>query len=195
MDYLELVHLVNTDPVIQTLNEAPIPMRLGYVGLDGHPRTVPVAHIWDGSAFVFASPTTAYKVRAIRAHPQVSFTIDVAPGSAGNEARAKVAAALGPQVAQFVPIIMLVRGTATVEIQQGLPQAHVDGSRRMIVDKAMCDEWERIKRETTTEMAVISIVPTHVTVCDFITRFPPPHEVNVVSHGAEQDEVSGVRNP
>ncbi|MFE4600498.1 pyridoxamine 5'-phosphate oxidase family protein [Kitasatospora indigofera] len=163
VDHSKIVHLVNTDPVIRTLLEAPIPMRLGYVGLDGHPRTVPVAYLWNGRAFVFATPTGAYKVKAIAAHPQVSFTVDTT---------------------DFTPLIMLVRGTASVEIRQGIPQEHIDASRRSVGDDRMA-EWERHKRANTSEMALITIAPTHVTVCDFDTRFPPPAAVNSLTHGAE----------
>ncbi|WP_405096332.1 pyridoxamine 5'-phosphate oxidase family protein [Micromonospora sp. NBC_01412] len=184
MDYPELVRLVNTDPVVRTLLEAPILMRLGYVGLDGHPRSVPVAYVWNGRAFVFASPTTAYKVRAIAAHPQVSFTVD----TMAAEPRAKAAAALGAPVADYTPLMMLVRGTASIEVEQGLPQVHIDASRRMIGEHNV-PEWERSKREHTREMALVTIVPTHVTVCDFITRFPPPAEVNAPAHGASPDPV------
>ncbi len=46
----------------------------------------------------------------------------------------------------------------------------------------------RVKRESTSEMAVITIVPTHVVVCDFVTRFPPPRTVDYAhAYGAEQD--------
>ena len=181
MDYSEIVHLVNTDPVMQTLLAAPIPMRLGYVGLDGHPRSVPVAYLWNGKAFVFATPTTAYKVKAIAAHPEVAFTVDTAEA----ESRAKVSAQLGSTVADYTPLIVMVRGTASIAVEQGLPQDHIDASRRMVGDDEMMEEWERIKRESTSEMALITIIPTHVTVCDFITRFPPPTEVNANTHGAD----------
>jgi hypothetical protein len=170
VDYPEIVDLVNTDPFVQTLLEAPIPMRLGYVGLDGHPRTVPVSYLWNGKAFVLATPTSAYKVRAIEAHPEVSFTVDTT---------------------DFPPLIMLGRGTAAVEIRQGLPQEHIDASRRAVGPERM-PEWERTKRENTTEMAVITITPTHLTVCDFVTRFPPPAAVNASTHGADQGSTDTV---
>lgn len=83
---------------------------------------------------------------------------------------------------------MNVRGTASVEIRQGIPQEHIDASRRNIGDEAQMEEWMRVKRESTSEMAVITIVPTHVVVCDFVTRFPPPRTVNYAhAYGAEQD--------
>jgi hypothetical protein len=79
----------------------------------------------------------------------------------------------------------MVRGTASIEIRQGLAQEHSDASRRVIGDDEKWREWERIKRETTDEMAVVRIIPTKVTVCDFVTRFPPPAEINAPAHGAE----------
>jgi len=178
MDYLDIQDLVNTDPVVQALLEAPLPLQLGYVGLDGHPRTVPVSYIWNGKALVFATPPFAYKVKAIEAHPQVSFTVNVAD----DEIRAKVAAQLGPTVASYTPLIMLGRGTATIEVKPGVPQEHVEASRRLVNDDAELREWERVKRAATDEMAVVTIKPTHLTVCDFITRFPPPAEHEKAAH-------------
>lgn len=180
MDYPKIVDLVNTDPVAQTLLEAPIPLRLGYVGLDGHPRSVPVSYLWNGKAFVFATPPETYKVRAIAAHPQVSFTID----TASDDARAKVVAALGPTVASYTPLIMLGRGVATIEVKPGVPAEHADASRRMVANDKEFAEWERVKQETTDEMAVITIIPSHIVLCDFITRFPPPSDFEALAHGA-----------
>ncbi|NLU79152.1 pyridoxamine 5'-phosphate oxidase [Micromonospora sp. HNM0581] len=178
MNYTDIVHLVNTDPVAQILIESPVAMRLGYVGLDGHPRTVPVAYLWNGKAFVFASPTTAYKVRAIAAHPQVSFSVD----TYSAEVRDKVVARLGPTVSAYTPVVMLVRGTASIEVRPGVPDEHVQASWRMFADKSLAPGWEQQKRAHTTDMALITIIPTHVTLCDFVTRFPPPVEVNAPAH-------------
>lgn len=178
MEYQEVVDVVNTDPVVRALVEAPLPMQLGYVGLDGHPRTVPVSYLWNGKEFVFATAPFAYKVRAITAHPEVSFTVNVA----SDEIRAKVSAELGPTVASYTPLIVLVRGVASIDVRPGVPTEHVEASRRMVADEQDFVEWERIKREATDEMAVISIKPTHVTVCDFITRFPPPAEHERKAH-------------
>jgi hypothetical protein len=173
MDYLEIVRLVNTDPVVQTLMELPIPMRLGYLGLDGHPRSVPIIHLWNGKAFVFATPSATYKVKAMAAHPEVAFTLDVGPGRMAAEARAKVSAVLGLPVLDYAPLAITGRGTASIEIRPEVPQEHIDGSRRMVDDEEKLEALARMKREAGSEWAVISITPTHVTVCDFITRFPP----------------------
>ncbi|ATL67431.1 pyridoxamine 5'-phosphate oxidase family protein [Nocardia terpenica] len=188
MNYAEIVHLVNTDPVIQTLLEEPIPMRIAYLGLDGQPRSVPVNHLWNGEAFVFATPNLAYKVEAIAANPRVGFTIDVGAGAPGRETRAKVWASIGHPLPahDFSPIAVHGRGTATVEKTPGVPQEHIDASRRMIGDDAKWAEWARVRRAETSGMARISIVPTHLVVIDFVTRFPPPVAVNVTAFGVDR---------
>jgi hypothetical protein len=188
MGYPEIAHLVNTDPVIQTLLEEPIPMRLAYLGLDGHPRSVPINHVWNGKAFVFATPNSAYKVKSIAANPKVGFTLDVGAGRPAVETRAKVSALIGPPppIFDFAPVTMHGRGTATVEITQGVPQEHIDASRRMIGDDEKWEEWARTRRAETSGMARIRIMPTHIVVADFVTRFPPPVEVNVTAFGADK---------
>jgi hypothetical protein len=188
MDRQELAHFVNTDPVIRTLLEEPIPMRLAYLGLDGHPRSVPINHLWDGEAFVFATPNAAYKARAIAVNPRVGFTLDVGAGRVAAETRAKVSALIGPPAPaiDFAPIAVHGRGTATVEATLGVPQAHIDASRRMIGDDAKWAEWARVRRQETSGMALISIVPTHIVVADFVTRFPPPTQVNVPAFGVDE---------
>jgi len=40
-------------------------------------------------------------------------------------------------------------------------------------------------------MAVISIKPTHITVCDFVTRFPPPVEHERAAHSKGELAESG----
>ncbi|XVS66491.1 pyridoxamine 5'-phosphate oxidase family protein [Actinosynnema sp. CA-299493] len=188
MEYHEIVDMVNTDPVIQTLMAEPIPIRLAYLGLDGAPRSVPINHVWNGKAFLFATPNLAYKVRAIEANPRVAFTLDVGAGRPGRETRAKVSALIGPPPAayDFAPIAIHGRGIATVEMTPGVPQEHLDASRRMIGDDEKWEEWARVRRAETSGMALITIVPTHLVVVDFVTRFPPPAEVNVTAFGADQ---------
>jgi hypothetical protein len=182
VDYPEIVHLIDNDPVVQTLLELPLPMRLAYLGLDGHPRSIPITHLWDGKAFVFATPTSTYKVRALRAHPQVGFSLDIGPGRTAAEARVKVSMKLGLPVAEFVPLGFLGRGIAEIEIVPGLAQVHVEAARRMLADDEKLEQWAAAEREYQKEMAVISIKPTHVRVIDFVTRFPPPAKLNHLAY-------------
>jgi hypothetical protein len=45
MNYEEIVDLMNNDPVVQDLLQAPIPARLAYVATDGTPRVIPVSYL------------------------------------------------------------------------------------------------------------------------------------------------------
>lgn len=147
-----IIETMNTDPFVQQLLEAPIPARIAYIGLDGTPRVVPVSYLWDGAAFVFASPPDWYKVRAMAANPNVALTVD------SND---------------FPPLILSARGVASIEYDQGLPEQYVEASRR-IVGEEKFPAWEKEVRAENRNMALIRIVPTWLKVVDFDTRFPGP---------------------
>ncbi len=147
-----IVDTMNTDPFVQQLLAAPIPARVAYIGLDGAPRVVPVSYLWDGTAFVFASPPDWYKVRAMAANPNVALTVD------SND---------------FPPLAFLARGVASIEFDQGLPEQYVEASRR-IVGEEKFPAWEKEVRAENRNMALIRITPTWLKVIDFVTRFPGP---------------------
>ncbi|MCA9832428.1 MAG: pyridoxamine 5'-phosphate oxidase family protein [Thermomicrobiales bacterium] len=153
MTYEEIVDTLNTDPFVQKLLAAPIPARLAYIGLDGTPRVVPVSYLWDGSHFVFASPPEWYKIKSIVANPAVAFSVDTT---------------------DFPPLILSVRGIATVEFDQGLPEVYVEASRRIVGEDRMPD-WERAVRAENRNMALVRIKPTWIKVVDFETRYPGPN--------------------
>lgn len=148
----QIRELIDTDPFVQTLLAAPIPARLAYIGVDGHPRVIPVSYLWNGSHFVFASPPEWYKINSILAHPQVAFTVDTT---------------------DFPPLILSVRGTAEVLFDQGLPEEYVEASRRIVGEDKMPD-WERAVRAENRNMALVRITPTWIKVVDFETRYPGP---------------------
>lgn len=152
MTYDEIVDLIDTDPFVQRLLAAPIPMRLAYIGIDGHPRVVPVSYLWDGSDFVFASPPTWYKIKSLVANPNVAFTVDTT---------------------DFPPLILSVRGVASIEFDMGLPEEYVEASRRIVGEDKMPD-WEKNVRAENRNMALVRIRPTWIKVADFETRYPGP---------------------
>lgn len=188
MEYQEIVELVNNDPVIQILLELPIPMHVAYIGLDGVPRVVPTTHLWDGKAFVFATPVETYKVKALRANPDVGFSMDIGPGRFASEARVKVTDAVGLPLIDYGPIMVNGRGKAHIEVVPGIAQVHLDAAKRMVADDRKLANWEAVEKQNQTEMAVISIVPTHLAVVDFVKRFPPPH-------WRTEDAYANVRQP
>lgn len=58
------------------LRDEPL-MRLAYTGLDGAPRVIPLAYLWDGTSLLFWTVPISAKVRALQADPLVAVTIDV----------------------------------------------------------------------------------------------------------------------
>ena len=152
--YEGIVDTMNTDSFVRKLLQAPIPARLAYIGLDGTPRVVPLSYLWDGAAFVFASDPNWYKVRAMAANPNVALTVD------SND---------------FPPLILSVRGVASIDYDQGLPEEYVEASRR-IVGEERFPAWEAEVRAENRNMALIRITPTWLKVVDFETRFPGPSQ-------------------
>jgi len=152
VNYNEIVETMNADPTVKELLAAPIPARLAYIGKNGAPRAIPVSYLWNGRAFVFASPMDWAKVEALRLNPRVALTVDETT---------------------FPPRAFMARGTSSIEIMQGVPQEYVDASRRIVGDELM-PSWEAEVRSKMHEMALITITPTWLKVVDFETRFPGP---------------------
>ena len=128
-------------------------LRLAYNGEDGFPRAIPIGFHWNGEQVVICTATTAPKVRALRSRPEVAVTIDV--GSTPAEARA-----------------LLVRGTATVEIVDGVPDEYLAGSRKTL-DAEEAEAFEQSVRSMYPQMARIAIEPRWARFHDFgAGRFP-----------------------
>src|SRR4051812_15216979 len=54
--------------------------RLAYTAKDGTPRLIPVNFLWNGEEVVVAAFAGTYKIRDLRARPDVAITIDTADG-------------------------------------------------------------------------------------------------------------------
>ena len=145
----EIATLV-ADPVAQKLLHSAIPVRLAYTGMDGAPRVIPIGWAWDGSALLMWTVPRSAKVRALQRDPRVAVTIDT------ND---------------FPPNVLLIRGTATVEEIEGVPQGYLDAGHKM-VDDAHYDEWAHGVRGLYDSMVEIRITPTWLTIHDFETRIP-----------------------
>lgn len=138
------------DPVAQELLAAPIPARLAYNWLDGTPRVVPIWFHWDGNEFVFGSPPRAPKLKALQRNPKVALTID------DNAWPHKV---------------LLVRGTASVQISQGVPPEYALSAERYF-GKEQGRAWVDQVSGMTTEMGRVAVLPEWVGILDFVERFP-----------------------
>src|SRR4029450_8310881 len=101
---------VLSDPLAQELMQSSIPARLAYLGPDGFPRAIPIGFHWNGTQFVLCTVPHAPKVSALQANPKVAFTVDTNA---------------------FPPHVLLVRGTAAIDIVDGVPPEYLAASRRV----------------------------------------------------------------
>lgn len=137
-------------PYAQQLLESRIPARIAYTGLDGAPRVVPVGYELDGTHITFASVMGSAKNEALRANPKVAITIDTE---------------------DYPPKVLLLRGTAQVEIVDGVPDVYVRASTRRLPDDQR-QAWEDGVRALFDRMAVITITLTWAKLLDFETTIP-----------------------
>ena len=141
-------------PYSRELLSSRIPARLAYIGLDGDPRVVPVGYNWDETHITVASATGSAKTKALQANPKVALSID-------SE--------------DFPPKVLLLRGTAHVEIVDGLSEAFLQATKKRVTDDQWPD-WEAGARALYDQMAVITITPTWAKLLDFETTIPKAEE-------------------
>jgi hypothetical protein len=146
----EQVARVLRDPVAQRLLDSPLLARLAYNGLDGAPRVVPVGYLWTGAEFVVCTATEAPKVRSLGRDPRVALTIDTDTQP---------------------PNVLLVRGVASVELVDGVPDEYLAASHKALPE-AQWSEFENQVRSIYRAMARISVTPQWAKVLDFETRMP-----------------------
>jgi len=66
---------MDIDPRARELLSRPIVGNLGYHGLDGYPRVLPVWFTHKDGEIQVASPPDQYKVKALRADPRATLTV------------------------------------------------------------------------------------------------------------------------
>jgi pyridoxamine 5'-phosphate oxidase-like protein len=128
---------VLNDPLAQELMQSSIPARLAYVGPDGFPRAIPIGFHWNGVQFVLCTVPDAPKVSALKTNPKVALTVDTNA---------------------FPPHVLLVRGTAAIEIVDGVPPEYLAASRKSVGP----DRWDAFEAQVRTmykQMARIKITP------------------------------------
>jgi hypothetical protein len=138
-------------PISQELLGSSIPARLAYTGLDGDPRVVPVAFLWTGAQLVICTVPTAAKVPALRRNPRVAITIDTQE--------------------QWPPHVLLVRGAASTELVEGVPDEYIEASRK-VTPAEVFEEWEAGVRGLYDRMARMTIEPDWAKLLDFETTIP-----------------------
>ena len=120
-------------PVARNLLASATLLRLAYTGSDGFPRVIPIGFYWNGHQVVVCTAPTAPKVKSLSSRPNVAITIDA--GDTPTEAKA-----------------LLVRGLATVDIVDGVPDEYIAASRKAL-DAGQVPEFERSVRSVYEQMA------------------------------------------
>lgn len=121
--------------------------RLAYNGADGLPRVIPIGFYWNGAAVVVCTATNAPKVRALAARPDVAITIDA--GATPAEARS-----------------VLVRGRATLETVDGVPEEYLRAATKVMDDEARA-AFEGAVRQMYRRMVRITIEPSWARFFDY----------------------------
>jgi hypothetical protein len=125
--------------------------RLAYTAVDGTPRSIPIAFTWNGSQIVLCTPTNAPKLPALRRNPAVALTIDTEV---------------------HPPKILLIRGTAELDVVDGIPDEYLqfNGTYEMTPEQRV--EWEKGVRSLYDGMVRIVVTPTWAKLIDFETTLP-----------------------
>ena len=137
-------------PYAQQLLTGPEPARFAYDGLDGDPRVIPIGFWVEGERILMATVPKSAKVAAVRQNPRVALTIDTGA---------------------FPPKVLLIRGTAEVELVQGVPEGYLLAGHKVMTDEQY-PEWEEGVKALYTEMVVITVTPTWAKLLDFETTIP-----------------------
>ena len=147
------------DEVARALLRSAIPARLAYAAADGTPRIVPTWFEWTGDEVVMPTYVSgpeagirhpAARIAALRANPAVALTID----TDGHPPRA-----------------LLVRGRASIEIVDGVPEEFLQASVKSESARG-AEDFEAQVRELYDSMARITVEPTWARMNDFETTLP-----------------------
>ncbi len=137
-------------PYARQLLNGPEPARFAYDGLDGDPRVIPIGFWIEDGQILMATVPKAAKVAALQKNPTVALTIDTGA---------------------FPPKVLLLRGTAEVELVQGIPDGYLEAGHKVMTDEQY-PEWEAGVKALYTEMVLITVTPTWAKLLDFETTIP-----------------------
>jgi hypothetical protein len=150
------LRLLESEPA-KSLLSSTVPARYAYLALDGTPRVVASWFVWTGEELVM--PTfisaphvrhAAYRIRALRANPEVAITIDTE---------------------SFPPQALSIRGSAEIAEVDGIPPEYAEAAHRYLGEEEATTYLEQID-QPGTRMARIAVRPTWVGLLDFETRLP-----------------------
>lgn len=150
------LRLLDTDVATRLLTST-IPARYAYTSLDGTPRIVTSWFVWTGEELVLPTFVSAphvahaaYRVRALRANPDVAVSIDTESSP---------------------PEVLSIRGKAGITEVDGVAAEYAEAAHRFLGTEQAADYLAQID-QPGTRMARIAVRPTWVALMDFQTRMP-----------------------
>lgn len=150
-----------SDPVAKELLQSTRLARVAYIWTDGTPRVIPVWFHWDGKDLVLAGPPDAPKMKALPRNTKVAVTIDSETWPYHG---------------------LMVRGTATTTVVDGLPPEYMAAAHRYMGDE-QGDAWVANVNNMSPKSARIAIRPEWVAILDFETRWPSAIEKRTAAAG------------
>jgi hypothetical protein len=152
---------VLANPLSEQLLTSHIPARFAYTGADGDPREVPIGFLWTGSDLQIYTVPTSAKVKALKKNPRVALTIDTEG---------------------FPPNVLLIRGSAALELVDGVPDGYVEAGHKVVPADKM-PGWEAGVRQLYKQMTVITVTPDWAKLLDFETTLPKAVEDLMKEYG------------
>jgi nitroimidazol reductase NimA-like FMN-containing flavoprotein (pyridoxamine 5'-phosphate oxidase superfamily) len=150
------------EPEVERILRDTTLLRLGYDGVDGTPRVIPIGFWWNGTTIVICTATTSPKVKALTQRPAVAASLD--EGDTPMDAKA-----------------LLIRGTAEIEIVDGVPAEYLLGAAK-VLEPDQLPAFEQACTELYPQMARISITPAWARFFDFGSGRLPEFLQTLASH-------------
>jgi uncharacterized protein YndB with AHSA1/START domain len=121
--------------------------RVGYTGLDGFPRVIPVSFLWRDDRVIICTAPTSPKVAALSARPRVALTIDT----------------------EQPPVrALFIRGVASIEVVDGVPGEYLAAAaKNPRTSPEERGQFERQVQSVYKQMARISVEPRWARYYDF----------------------------
>lgn len=139
------------DPVAQELLHSKSLARLAYIWRDGTPRVIPVWFHWNDRAIVLGTMINAPKMKILPHNSRIALTID-----------------------RDVPPykVLLVRGTAHVEVVEGVTPEFLASAQRYF-GEAQGRAWlDGVRQQLFPRMGRITVQPEWVGIIDSEKRLP-----------------------
>ena len=148
MDPARITEILTDSVTLDLTDRQPI-MQIAYAAADGSPRAVPVGYLLRDGKFLFFTIPTSDKVAALRHDPRIALTVDSYPP----------------------PCCLLVRGTAELREEEGVPDEYLEASFRTMPPEQHAG-FEQQVRALYDSMVRVEVTPTWVRLNDFQRTAP-----------------------